>query len=221
MRTPDTIRIGVSACLLGAPVRYDGGHKRDAFVATTLARHVTIVAVCPEIDIGLGVPRETLKLLAGPDGIRLVGTETGRDVTAKMQRYARKKTHELQRLGLAGYVLKANSPSCGLASARIQPLRGTARARGPGVFAAQLFAHLGLLPVEEESALSSACARDCFIERVFAYHRLQRLFARRWTIADMISFHGSEELFLATHSRRAWIELGRVLANASCDFSGS
>jgi uncharacterized protein YbbK (DUF523 family) len=170
----DEIRIGVSACLLGEPVRYDGNHKRDSFVADVLARFVHLVPVCPEVEIGLGTPREPIHLERGDDRLRLVGAETGRDLTETMNDYARRKLDELSLLDLSGYILKRSSPSCGADRVPVHGPRGRVVGSGRGLFAEALRSRWPLLPIEEEDRLADPHARDAFLDRVFSYHRQRR-----------------------------------------------
>src|SRR5512145_160552 len=163
------IRVGISACLLGQQVRYDGGHKRDAFLTDTLGRWVEWVPVCPEVELGLGIPREAIRLEGDPDRPRLVAPRSGADHTAAMQRLARARAAELARQDLSGYVLKKDSPSCGMARVRVYAGSGTPARRGTGLFARALMERLPLLPVEEEGRLHDARLRENFVERVFAY----------------------------------------------------
>jgi len=210
----DPIRIGVSACLLGSQVRYDGGHKYDRFVADTLAQHVTFVPVCPEFEIGLGVPRETLRLVRSADGPRLIGNETGTDHTVAMRTYARRKVRELAQQGLCGYVLKKLSPSCGMERVKVYTPAGMPSTKGRGLFADELLRTLSLLPIEEEGRLNDPRLRENFIERIFAYHRLCTLFRDRWTVADLIRFQEREKLLLMAHEPAGQRELGRLVASA-------
>jgi uncharacterized protein YbbK (DUF523 family) len=162
-------RVAISSCLLGQPVRYDGGHKRDPFAAGPLARLVTLVPVCPEVELGMGVPREPVQLERTRRGVRMIGTRTRRDYTTAMTRFARSRVRALDALDLSGYVFKKNSPSCGPSGV---PVHGPGRAaRGRGLFAAALRERMPGLPVVDESALADPAGRKRFIERVFAYHR--------------------------------------------------
>jgi uncharacterized protein YbbK (DUF523 family)/uncharacterized protein YbgA (DUF1722 family) len=203
------VRIGVSACLLGQRVRYDGGHKRDCFITDVLGRFVEFVAICPEIEIGLGVPRETLRLERRAGLVHMVANETGTDHTATMRGYAERKVDGFEHL--SGYILKSNSPSCGLESVRIYDERG--RADGRGVFAETLIRRWSYLPVEEEASLGDALLRENFVERIFAYDRLRRLFAGRWTPASLSRFHADHELQLIAHAARAHSNLRRLMAS--------
>jgi len=199
------IKIGVSACLLGTPDRFDGGHKRNDFLVNTLGRMVEFVAVCPEVDIGLGVPRETLHLVrlgkAGID-LRLVATKSGIDYTDTMNEYAERRATALGGDDLSGYVLKKNSPSCGMERVRVYDRSGKSQRDGTGLFAGALIRRYPNLPIEEEGRLDVPHLRDNFVERVFAYRRLRTFFASRWTPAGLIHFHNAHRLFLMAHSLR-------------------
>jgi uncharacterized protein YbbK (DUF523 family) len=159
-------RVGVSACLLGRAVRYDGSHRRSAFLVEELAGQVELVPTCPEVDVGMGTPREPIALTAVDGEVRVRGAASGRDWTAALREHAVRRVAELQRLGLDGYVLKSRSPSCGLSVA----VAGS-RAPGRGIFAAELRARLPDLPVIEEAALDDPDLREQFVQRVLAHAR--------------------------------------------------
>lgn len=166
------VRLGVSSCLLGNAVRYDGGHKRNHFVADELARCVEWVVVCPEAEAGLGVPRPAMRLSRVAGKLQLVEIESGRDHTRALERFSASRVRELRALDLCGFVLKQGSPSCGVAE---RP--------GRGLFAAALMAALPDLPIEDEARLDHPGLREDFIERVFAYRRLRGLLGGRWSNA--------------------------------------
>lgn len=208
----DPIRIGISACLLGHEVRYDGGHKRDAFLTDTFGPYVQWVTVCPEVEIGLGIPREPIRLIDHGAGPRMVGTRSGTDHTPAMESYAAKRVRALAAEDLCGYVLKKNSPSCGMERVKIYREHGMPSLKGQGVFAAALMQAFPLLPVEEEGRLSDPRLRDNFIERVFAYRRLRSLFSGRWTIGQLVRFHSAHKLQLLAHSPVQYQTLGRLVA---------
>jgi uncharacterized protein YbgA (DUF1722 family)/uncharacterized protein YbbK (DUF523 family) len=210
----DDIPVGVSACLLGEQVRYDGGHKRDNYVADVLGRHLRFVPVCPELDIGLGVPRETLRLVRSRDGIRLVAPASGTDHTATMREYAKRRSRQLRELGLRGYILKKNSPSCGMTRVKTYTEAGMPAPSDRGLFADALMALMPLLPVEEEGRLNDPKLRENFIVRVFAYDRVLRLFEGRWTVGDLVDFQAREKLLLMAHAPEAQRRLGRIVAGA-------
>jgi uncharacterized protein YbbK (DUF523 family)/uncharacterized protein YbgA (DUF1722 family) len=203
----DPIRIGVSACLLGHQVRYDGGHKRDRFVTEALGRFVEFVPVCPEVELGLGVPREALELERRGADVQLIAFESRTDHTAVMRQYAERRLDALKAENLCGYVLKKNSPSCGMEGI---PVAGQQRS-GRGLFADALIRRWPNLPVEEEGRLNDVRIRGNFIERVFAYCRLRRVLASRWTPAGLHPFHAAHELQLQAHSATAYDELARLI----------
>ena len=225
-------RIGISACLLGEPVRYDAGHKRDVFLVETFGPHVEWVQVCPEVEAGYGVPRQTMRLewrphetepappargrgeRVAPRHVALVFPKTGEDVTASMRQYAERRAAELAREHLSGYVLKKDSPSCGMERVKVYTGAGGVERGGRGLFAEALMARLPSLPVEEEGRLADPRLRDNFVERVFAYQRLRTLFDRRWTQGDLVRFHTAHKLTLMAHSPKAYRALGQVVAGA-------
>jgi uncharacterized protein YbgA (DUF1722 family)/uncharacterized protein YbbK (DUF523 family) len=212
----EPIRIGVSSCLLGARVRFDGGHKRSDFLVDTLGSFVEFVPVCPEVEIGLGVPRETLRLVR--DGtapaIRLVANQTAIDHTKAMNSYAERRVAALGREGLSGYILKKDSPSCGMERVRVYGSSGMPTRDGLGLFAAALMRRYPNLPVEEEGRLNDPHLRENFVERVFAYRRLRSFFSSRWTLGGLVRFHTTHKLTLMAHSPKAYRELGRFVADA-------
>lgn len=210
MKTSDPIRIGVSACLLGQKVRYDGGHKRDDFLTDLLARFVEFVPLCPELELGLGVPRESIHLAIREGAVRLVAPKSGRDLTDDMRRWASKKLDFVERQGLSGFVLKKGSPSCGMERVKIH---GTGSSRsGVGLFAAALMERCPLLPVEEEGRLTDARLRENFIERVFAHHRWAAFVETARKPGDLVRFHTSEKLLLMAHQPTGYAALGRQVA---------
>lgn len=174
----ERVRVGVSACLLGQNVRYDGGNKLHDFVVGELARRVTLVPVCPEVDLGLGTPREPIRLERAGRVLRLVAPGSGADHTEAMRRYAEKKATDLERLDISGYVFKKDSPSCGVEGVPVW--RGEVASRsGRGAFASLLMERLPLVPVVEEASLHDRAGRERFLERVFAYRRLRARTIRR------------------------------------------
>jgi uncharacterized protein YbgA (DUF1722 family)/uncharacterized protein YbbK (DUF523 family) len=221
----DRPRIGISSCLLGQPVRFDAGHKRDPFLVETFGPHVEWVPVCPEVEAGFGTPRETMSLVlrepqvrergARFDGrnIALVLNTQQTDVTDKLVGYARRRVKTLAHERLSGYVLKQDSPSCGMERVKVYTPKGTERA-GRGLFAEALMGRLPNLPVEEEGRLSDPRILENFIERVFAYRRLREFFERRWTLGDLVAFHTSYKLALMAHSPATYKALGTLVANA-------
>lgn len=165
------IRVGVSACLLGHAVRWNGGHKRETILTETLGRLFTWVPVCPEEELGLGTPREPLRLEGDPAAPRLVRRDTRGDLTGSMRDYAAARVERLAELDLCGYILKSDSPSCGLERVAMHGADGISVPRGTGLFAQALRARLPLLPVEEEGGLHDPARRERFVEQVLAYGR--------------------------------------------------
>jgi len=211
-RADPPIRLGVSSCLLGEAVRYDGGHKRDRFLTDLLGRHVEWVPVCPELEAGLGVPRPAMRLEREGGRVHLREIASGRDHTARMQRFAARRLRALRALELCGYVLKKDSPSCGMARVKLYGAKGVARREASGLFASALQATWPSLPLEEEGRLHDPALRENFIERLFAYRRLRGLFRGRWTAARLVAFHTAHKLQLMAHSQEAYAELGRRVA---------
>jgi len=209
-----SIRIGISACLLGDEVRYDGGHKRDAFLTTVLGPFVEFVKVCPEVEIGMGTPREPIHLTERSGIIRLVAVESGVDYTERMDAYAARRADALARERLSGYVLKKDSPSCGMARVKVHRGKGPPARNGVGRFARALLARFPHLPIEEEGRLNDPRLRENFIERVFAYRRLRDLFDSGWALGDVVKFHTAHKLVLLSHSTAAYARLGRLVARA-------
>jgi uncharacterized protein YbgA (DUF1722 family)/uncharacterized protein YbbK (DUF523 family) len=208
------LRIGVSTCLLGQSVRWDGGHKRNAFLVDQLGPFVEWVPVCPEVELGLGVPRETIRLERGATGVRLVAPRSGTDWTERMQRLCARRVRALARLDLCGYVLKKGSPSCGMERVPVARQRGMPEKNGRGVFASALIDAAPSLPVEEEGRLADPRLRENWIERVFACRRLRSFLADRWTLASLVQFHTAHKLQLSAHSPSHCAALGRLVAGA-------
>jgi uncharacterized protein YbgA (DUF1722 family)/uncharacterized protein YbbK (DUF523 family) len=206
------IRLGISACLLGERVRFDGGHKRDAFLVETLGRFVEWVPVCPEVESGMGAPREPMRLVrqAGRE-LHLRVTRTGEDLTGTMNRYTRRRIQELGEDDLCGFVLKKNSPTCGLDRVKAFSTTGKPAKPGRGLFANAIVSRFPLLPVEEEGRLDDPRLRENFVERVFAYQRLRALFASRWTMGEVVRFQTIHKLTLMAHQPQAYQRLGRLV----------
>ena len=210
-----SVRIGISSCLLGQKVRFDGGHKRDAFLVDTFGPYVEWVDACPEVECGMTTPREAIRLVRDGAGVKLVGVKSGTDHTARMKEYAAPRVEKLAGERLDGYILKKDSPSCGMERVKIYEPGGVPARTGRGLFAEALIARFPLLPVEEEGRLSDPRLRENFVERVFAHRRLQELFAGRWTIGALVRFHTAHKLTLLAHSPRGYADLGRLVARAA------
>ncbi len=213
-RRDSPIRVGISACLLGQEVRYDGGHKRDRYISDTLGQFFEWVPVCPEVEMGLGTPRETLRLEGSSAAPRLVFAKSREDITQGMEKWAQARLGGLARLDLSGYILKSDSPSCGMERVRVLRPSGIPSKDGVGIFARALMDWIPLLPVEEEGRLHDLPLRENFIERVFCYRRWRDLVKGGLTRGKLVAFHTAHKLLLMAHSPRHYADLGRLVADA-------
>ena len=207
------ITIGVSSCLLGNEVRYDGGHKHDRYITETLGRYLSFVPVCPEVECGLPIPREAMRLVGEVDRPRLVTNKTGVDHTDRMLTWARKKVAELEKENLCGFIFKNRSPSSGMERVKVYDVNNVPRAVGVGIFARAFKDHFPLLPTEEEGRLHDPLLRENFIEQIFVYQRWREV-ADTPTAAKLISFHTTHKLLLMAHSEKHTREMGRLMAQA-------
>lgn len=208
------IRVGISTCLLGERVRYDGGHKHERFLTDVLGEYFDWVPVCPELEVGMGVPREAVRLTGPAAAPRMVGIDSGDDWTDRMNAYSRKRVGQLGKMNLCGFILKSKSPSCGMERVKLYNAKGMATKDGRGLFAEVFIKGHPLIPVEEEGRLNDPVLRENFIERVFAYHRLQKLMDGRFTVGKLVAFHTAEKYLLLSHSTTHYKELGRLVAGA-------
>ena len=208
------IPVGISACLLGESVRWDGGHKRDRYLTEVLAPYFEWVPVCPEVEVGMQIPRPPVRLVRGGVEARLLEPKSGKDWTRAMQGYAARRLRDLAEQGLCGYVLKQGSPSCGMERVRVYGEKGMAEKNGAGLFAAALLRRFASLPVEDEGRLHDARLREAWIERVFAYRRLRSLLAERPSRGRLVAFHTVHKLQLLSHSETHYRSLGRLVAGA-------
>lgn len=208
------IKVGVSSCLLGREVRFDGGHKRDAFISGVLGRWFELVPVCPEVEIGLGTPRQPIRLERRGNGVRVVGTrQRDLDVTERLRDHGRRVVDRHR--DISGYLFKSKSPSCGMERVKVYGGPDAAPAAdGVGEFARTVMALRPDLPVEEEGRLNDPVLRENFIERVFAFRRWQDLAANGLTAAAIVDFHTRHKLMIMAHSQQAYRELGRMVAGA-------
>lgn len=207
------VRLGISRCLLGEPVRYDGGHKRNPFLVDVLGRHVEWFPVCPEVEAGFGAPREAMRLVEDVAEPRLLTVRSHHDYTGRMRRYAKTRVREFQTLNLSGYVFKKDSPSCGTRRVRVYARDGRLLGTGKGLFAEAFQRAFPLTPIEEEGRLRDQGLRENFIERVFGYHRWQVL-NTCLTKGRLVAFHTVHKYLLLAHSQRHYRALGRLVANA-------
>lgn len=207
----DKIQVGISACLLGQQVRFDGGHKRSDFVENELSRYFSFVPVCPEVAIGLGIPRKAIRLVRKNDDIRVEASDGSFDVTDKLTEFSRNKTAEFG--FMSGYIFCAKSPSCGMERVKIYSANNAAK-EGIGVYARILMEQNPLLPVEEDGRLCDPILRENFVTRVFAYHDWQQLVASGITRGKLIAFHSRYKYLLFAHHPATYKSLGRILGDA-------
>ena len=214
MSDESRILVGVSTCLLGEKVRWDAGHKHDRYLTDILGAYFRFVPVCPEAELGMGIPREPVHLEGDVDAPRMIGNKSRDDWTDRMNRWSRRKLKELVPQGLSGYVLKKGSPSCGMERVPVKPDGGAGMPskKGVGLFAAELKRRLPLLPVEEEGRLNDPGLRENFIVRVFAYHRVQQLLGGRYRRGDVVKFHARHKYLLMAHSPQHYKRLGQLVA---------
>jgi uncharacterized protein YbgA (DUF1722 family)/uncharacterized protein YbbK (DUF523 family) len=211
----DKPRIGISQCLLGDEVRYDGGHKRDVFLTDVLAPFVEWVPVCPEVEAGLGTPREAMHLAGDPDAPRLLTISTHLDLTDKLKVFSHRRVQELRECDLDGYIFKKSSPSCGVHRVKVYTEKGQPSQQGAGIFSTVFQEAFPLLPVEEEGRLNDAVIRENFIERLFCYRRWKTQVQHKRTSRGLIvDFHTRHKYLLLTHSRTHYEALGKVVASA-------
>ncbi len=217
--TPDPhpdqpLALGVSTCLMGEQVRYDGGHKHDRYLTGVLGKFVRFVPVCPEVECGLSVPREAMRLVGDPEHPRLVTQKTGIDHTDRMQTWAKQRVEDLEAEGLCGFVFKSRSPSSGMANVKVYLENGQAVKKGVGLFAKAFMQRFPLLPVEEEGRLNDLHLRESFIERIFLFKRWRDTVLRDPSPAALVDFHTKHKLLLMSHHQQKLRVLGNIVADA-------
>lgn len=207
------IKLGISACLLGQNVRYDGGHQHDRFLTDTLGHFVTYVPVCPEVECGLPVPREAMRLVGTADSPRLVTISTKKDISGQMTSWASSRVLELESEDLCGFIFKSKSPSSGMARVKVyNDQNGIPVHNGVGMFARAFMEHFSLLPCEEEGRLHDPGLRENFIERIFVYQRWREMIADDGLAGALVEFHTRHKLLIMSHSITHYREMGRLVA---------
>lgn len=209
----EKLKIGVSACLLGQNVRYNGGHQLNHFIRDILGRHMEFVPVCPEVECGLPIPRETMRLVGDPEDPRLVTSKSGIDHTSRMQAWAEQRVRELEGENLCGFIFKKDSPSSGLHRVKVYSEAGMPRNIGTGLFARSFTRHFPLLPVEEDGRLNDPRLRENFIEGVFVFKAFRDLLALPPTRGALVDFHTRHKLLLMAHSPEQYRRMGRFIAD--------
>ena len=206
------IRLGISRCLLGEQVRYDGGHKHDPFLTRTLGEYVEYVPVCPEVECGLPIPRESMRLVGDPDSPRLLTRKSGIDHTKRMKDWAVPRLDELEKEELCGFIFKSKSPSSGMERVKVYSETGNLAGQSVGIFARMFMDRFPLLPVEEEGRLHDIRLRENFIDRIFVLRRYRDMLKKGRTLGNLIGFHTRHKLQLLSHSPDIYRSMGRLVA---------
>ncbi|NCC51146.1 MAG: DUF1722 domain-containing protein [Spartobacteria bacterium] len=208
------ITLGISTCLLGEAVRYDGQHKLDHWLKDTLGQFVTYVPVCPEVESGFPIPREAFRLVGDVDAPRLETQKTGIDCTEIMRKWARRRLEELAAENLDGFIFKSRSPSSGMERVKVYPGPGKAAVKkGRGLFAGMFMDCFPLLPVEEDGRLHDPALRENFIERIFVMKRWRQMFKEASTRHGLVDFHARHKMQVMAHSIAHYRQLGTLVAN--------
>jgi uncharacterized protein YbgA (DUF1722 family)/uncharacterized protein YbbK (DUF523 family) len=214
MLAMDKIKLGISTCLLGENVRYDGGHKLDRFLTDTLGQYVEYVPVCPEVECGLPIPRESMHLEGDPESPRLVTLRTKQDMTERMVSWAKKRVVELEKEGLCGFIFKSDSPSSGMERVRVYNKKGMPVKKGVGMFARIFMEHFPLLPLEDEGRLHDPKLRENFVERIFTLKRWREVLAKKESRGTLVDFHTQQKLLILSHSPKHYQIMGKFVAKA-------
>jgi len=208
----EKIRIGVSTCLLGENVRYDGGHQLDRYLRDTLGAYFTYVPVCPEVECGLSIPREAMRLVGDPASPRLVTIRSGEDHTERMRSWAQDRLEALEKEDLCGFIFKAGSPSSGMERVKVYDANGVPAKKGRGLFARAFMERFPRIPVEEDGRLHDLKLRENFIERIFALKRWRDALSRGKGMGNLVDFHTRNKLLCLSHSTRHYREMGKLVA---------
>jgi uncharacterized protein YbgA (DUF1722 family)/uncharacterized protein YbbK (DUF523 family) len=208
----DKIRLGISACLLGQNVRYDGGHKLDRYLTDTLGQYVEYVPVCPEVECGLGIPREAMRLVGDPESPRLVTVRTQRDFTGRMLTWAKRRVREIEKEGLCGFIFKSGSPSSGMERVKVYNEKGMPEKSGKGLFARAFMEHFPLIPVEDEGRLHDPKLRESFIESIFTLRRWREAILEKKSLGNLVVFHTQHKLLALSHSEKHYRAMGKLVA---------
>ena len=210
----EKIKLGISTCLLGEKVRYDGGHNLDRFLTDTLGKFVEYVPVCPEVECGLPIPRESMHLQGDPESPRLVTSRTKQDMTERMLSWAKKRVFELEKEDLFGFIFKSDSPSSGMERVRVYNEKGMPVKKGIGMYARIFMEHFPLLPVEDEGRLHDPKLRENFIERIFTLKRWREGLLKKDSRGNLVDFHAQHKLLILSHSPKHCQIMGKIVAKA-------
>ena len=210
----EKVRLGISKCLLGENVRYDGGHKLDRFLTDTFGQYVEYVPVCPEVECGLDVPRDPMRLEGDPDSPRLITSRTKQDMTDRMVKWARKRVEELEKNDLCGFIFKSSSPSSGMERVKVYNEKGMPVKKGIGMFARIFMEHFPLLPAEDEGRIHDLGLRENFIERIFTLKRWREVLTKKESRGNVVDFHTKHKLLILSHSPKHYQWMGKLVAQA-------
>jgi len=209
-----TIKLGISSCLLGERVRWNGTHKLDRFLTETLGRFVEYIPVCPEVECGFDVPREPLRQVGDPNSPRLITSRTKIDYTGRMTLWARKRVIELEKEELCGFIFKSRSPSSGMERVKVYNENGIPVKKGVGIFARAFMEHFPLIPVEEDGRLHDLKLRENFIERIFAFKRWREALTEKQSRGELVGFHTNHKMLILSHSPGYHRLMGKLVARA-------
>lgn len=208
----ERVRLGISSCLLGNSVRWNSGHKMDRYLTQTLGQFVDYVPVCPEVEAGFGVPRESMRLVGDPENPRLITFKTKTDKTDQMLGWARKRVKELEKEDLHGFIFKSDSPSSGMIRVKVYSEKGMPIKKGVGMFAREFMNHFRLIPAEDDGRLHDPKIRENFIERIFALHRWRQTIAKGKNMGNLVDFHTRNKLLILAHSQKHSRKMGKLVA---------
>jgi uncharacterized protein YbgA (DUF1722 family)/uncharacterized protein YbbK (DUF523 family) len=206
-------KIGISSCLLGNEVRWNGGHKRDKYLTNTLGRYVDYVPVCPEVEAGFGVPRETFRLVGNADSPRLITFKSKTDHTDQMLTWAKKRLRDLEKEDLCGFIFKSDSPSSGMIRVKVYNEKGMPHKIGVGIFARAFMEHFPLIPVEDDGRLNDPLIRENFVLQIFTMKRWRDSLAGRRSMGKLVDFHTRNKLLLLSHSQKHYRLMGKLVAD--------
>ena len=208
----DKLRVGISSCILGNPVRWNAGHKLDKYLTHTLGQFVEYVPVCPEVEVGLGVPRESMRLVGDPEKPRLITFKSKTDHTDRMVRWARKRVRELEKENLCGFIFKSDSPSSGMIRVKVYNDKGMPHKVGVGIFAREFMHQFPSIPVEDDGRLNNPQIRENFIQQIFTMQRWRDINTGRRTMGNLVAFHTRNKLLLLSHSQKHYRLMGKLVA---------
>jgi uncharacterized protein YbgA (DUF1722 family)/uncharacterized protein YbbK (DUF523 family) len=208
----EKVKIGISCCLLGNNVRWNSGHKMDKYLTNTLGQFVAYVPVCPEVEAGFGVPRESFSLVGDPEHPRLITFKSKEDHTDRMLTWAKKRVKELEKEDLCGFIFKSDSPSSGMIRVKVYSEKGMPMKKGVGMFARAYMDHFPGIPVEDDGRLNNPGIRENFIERIFALKRWRESIQKKRSMGNLVNFHTCNKLLILSHSQKHYRLMGKLVA---------